>query len=154
MSLWILAEYFLGFHTTSLDIGRYSGYFSFIIPVVFIFVALRERQSQTSGTLFLKEGINVGFRLTLISSIVLTVFLYLYNNHINPHWIDRMIEWQRKNLILNGASNDEIGRFVEQNSRQNNIFAQMVMNLINSAGVGVLITLIEIPFIKVFFKRT
>ena len=58
MSGWIMIEFLLGFHSTSFEIGRYSGYFSVIIPVVFIFVALRERQSQSKGILAVKEGWN------------------------------------------------------------------------------------------------
>ncbi len=100
MSFWVLIEFFLGFHTTSFEIGLYRGYFSILLPIIFIFVALKEKQSQPNGILSINEGINVGFRTVLLSSIIFTVFLYFYNNHINPDWIERMAEWQRKNLSL------------------------------------------------------
>ena len=153
MSAWILIEFFLGFHTTSLEIGQYSGFFSFLVPVIFIFVALRKKQLQTNGRLSINDGINVGFQIALFSSIIFAVFLYFYNHHINPDWIERMVEWQRKNLILNGASDDEIGRFTEQNRYRNSVIAQGIMNLVNSTGIGVGITVIEISAIKFFQKK-
>ena len=153
LSVWVLIEFFLGFHTNSFGLGQYSSYFSIIIPIAFIFVALREKQSQTNGILSVKDGINLGFKMALISSLVFTIFLYLYNNHINPNWIENMIEWQRKRLIIAGANDDEIGKFIVQNRYRNSILAQGLMNFINLTGIGVIITLIEISLIKLLLPN-
>jgi hypothetical protein len=152
MCAWVLAEFLLGFHTTSFEIGTYSGYFSAIIPIVFIFTSLRQRQSLNNGVLTTKDGINIGFRIALISSIIFAAFLYFYNTAINPDWIERLVEWQRKNLILSGASDDVIGQFMSQNRYRNSVVTQAIMNLINSTGIGVIITLVEIPIVKRLFR--
>lgn len=150
---WVLIEFALGFHTTSLVIGQYSGYFSFIVPVVFIFVALREQQSKTHYILNTKDGINIGFQIAIISAALFTVFIYFYNNYINPEWIESMVEWQRKKLILSGATDDEIENFMEENRRMTNSLGQGIMSLIGNIGVGVFVTLVEIPVIKYFFTK-
>ncbi|MDD8017583.1 MAG: hypothetical protein PHP42_04360, partial [Bacteroidota bacterium] len=59
MSVWILIEYALGFHTTSLEIGQISGYFSNLIPIIFIYIALHEFQEATSQKLSYIDGINI-----------------------------------------------------------------------------------------------
>jgi hypothetical protein len=52
----------LGFHTTSLEIGQYSGFFSVLIPIILISSALRELQEK-NGILFpWKNGIEIGFK--------------------------------------------------------------------------------------------
>lgn len=153
LSCWILTEFILGFHTTSLEIGQYSGYFSVVIPVIVIFAALKDEQHRTNGIMTFKIGINTGFQIAIYSAVLFTLFLFFYNNYINPDWINAMLEWQRKKLILGGASDDEIGRFMEQNRRMNNSVGQAIMTLISTTGIGVFITLIEIPLVRIFSKK-
>ncbi len=154
LCVWVLIEFALGFHTTSLEIGQYSGYFSIIVPIVFIFVALRDQQRKSNGLLSLKDGMNIGFQIAIISAAIFTIFLYIYNNYINTHWIEMMVEWQRKKLILGGASDDEIERFMDQNRQMNNSLGQSMMSFISSTGIGVFVTLIEIPIVKKFLQRS
>ena len=148
MSIWVLIEFALGFHTTSLEIGQYSGYASVFIPIVVIYVALKEQQTALNVVLPLKAGINTGFQIAIISAAIFTLFLFLYNNYINPEWIDAMVQWQRKKLILSGATDDEIGRFMNQNRKMNNSLGQGIMSFIGSTGLGVFVTLIELPIIR------
>lgn len=152
MSCWVLIEYVLGFHTTSLDIGQYSGYFAVLIPLIIIFIALSERQKSLNRPIQFVDGINVGFKIAILSSLVLTIFFYIYNTYINPDWIDRMIDWQRKQMIINGSSPDEIQAFVNRNAVHYNALGQSIMGFISWTGIGVFITLLEIPLVKKFFK--
>ncbi|MHB1049423.1 MAG: DUF4199 domain-containing protein [Bacteroidota bacterium] len=148
MCCWVLLEYALGFHTTSLEIGQYSGYGAMVFPVVVIFAAMRERQAAIGTSLPWVDGISIGFRIALFSAILLSLFFYIYNTYINPEWIELTVEWQRKKLIIGGATDDEIGRFMDQNRRMNNSFTQVIMGSIGWTGIGVVITLIEIPIVR------
>lgn len=150
LSSWVLVEFMLGFHTTSLEIGQYSGFFSVLIPIILISSALRELQEKNDGLLPWKNGIEIGFRIAFFSSVIFTLFMILYHNVINPDWIDATVEWQRKKLILGGASDDEIGRFMNMHRRTNSLAMQIVTGFIGSITIGVIITLIEIPLIRKF----
>lgn len=153
MAVWVLIEFALGFHTTSLDIGRYSGYFSTILPITFIYVALAERQSFLDRKLPILDGITIGFRIALFSALILSVFLIVYNKFINPEWIELTVDWQRKQMILNGASNDDIARFIELNRHLNSVPGQFFAELISGTGLGVLITVVEIPAVRFFSAK-
>jgi hypothetical protein len=142
-----------GFHSTSLEIGRYSGYVAMIFPIVVIFVAMRERQAAIGSSLPWVDGISVGFRIAIFSALLLSLFFYVYNTYINPEWIERTVEWQRKKLIMGGATDDEIGRFMDQNRTMNSSLAQIIMGFIGWTGIGVLITLMEIPIVKLLSKK-
>lgn len=154
LSVWMLIEFALGFHTTSLEIGQYSGYFSIFIPVVIIYAALKEQSSKMNGIVSVKEGMNTGFQIAIYSAVLFTFFLYVYNNYINPEWLNSLVEWQRKKLLLGGASDDEIERFMDQNRRMNNAVGQGVMSFISTTGIGIFVTLIEIPIIRMISKKT
>ncbi len=153
MSLWVMIEFLLGFHTTSFEIGQYSGFFSMIIPAVFVYIALTELQTQSNGFLSVTKGIDIGFNIALVSGIIFTIFLYFYNNHINPDWVERLFEWQRKNLILSGANDHEVGKFISQHRYRNSSLTQSIITLVEATGVGVFFTIIEIGILKSFSKR-
>ncbi|MDD8019392.1 MAG: DUF4199 domain-containing protein, partial [Bacteroidota bacterium] len=137
-----------------LEIGQISGYFSNLIPIIFIYIALHEFQEATSQKLSYIDGINIGFRATFIFSALLVFFLYVYNTTINPHWIEALVDWQRKKIIMNGASDDEISRFITQHRQMNSSPAQALMGFISYTALGVVITLIEIPIVKLRWKKT
>lgn len=153
MSLWTLLEYALGFHTTSPEIGQYSGFVTILFPIVFIYLAMDERQSATHMPLQFFDGINIGFRIAFYSAILFTIFLFIYSTSINPQWIETTIEWQRKQLLLSGATDDEIEKFMEHNRSTNTPFAHVIMTLLSSTGIGVVITFLEIPLARLLFKK-
>lgn len=153
MCCWVLIEFASGFHTTSIDIGQYSGYGALIFPVVIIFIALRDRQNAVQTALPVADGISVGFRIALLSAVMLSLFYYIYVTYINPDWIQLTVEWQRKKLIIGGATDDEIGRFMDQNRQMNNSLTQVIMGCMGWTGIGVFITLAEIPIVRSLHKH-
>src|SRR5258707_15625252 len=83
----VVIEYLMGFHTSRLEIGRYSGYFSMIIPFVTLFLAIREKRIETEEeSLSVWQGIRTGVLVSFLSAVITAVFMLLYNNLINPGW--------------------------------------------------------------------
>lgn len=153
LSIWVLIEYALGFHTTSLMIGEFSGYGSIIIPAVLIYSALRHRQISLNGFLPVKDGITIGFHIAIISAALFTLFMVLYTSIINPGWIDAVVEWQRRELIIGGATDDDIGQFMNQNRRMNSILGQAIVRFIGTTGLGVFFTLTELLILSLWKKK-
>jgi len=152
MCAWVLVEFVLGFHTTAIDIGQYSDYVLILFPIIYIFLALQNRQRHYKNRLTFIDGINTGFRLAFFSALILTLFFYVYIVYINPDWIQAAIEWQRKKLLLSGATDDQIEQFMNRNRVYNNSLGQAVMEFISTVGIGVLVTLVEIPIVKKIFS--
>lgn len=153
MSGWTLAEFALGFHTTSIEAGRYTGFVSFLFPVVFIGTALHDRQKAAGSPLPWLEGITTGFRIAFFAALFFTVFMTFYTLIINPGWLDATADWQRREFIRSGATDDEIGRFMEQQRQVNGPMARFIMGFIGATGLGVLVTLIEIPLLRLMARR-
>lgn len=153
MSGWTLAEFALGFHTTSLGIGRYTGFVSFLFPVVFICTALHDRQKAAGTRLPWLDGITTGFRIAFFAALLFTAFMTFYTVVINPGWLDATADWQRREFIRSGAADDEIGRFMEQQRQVNGPMARFIMGFIGATGLGVLVTLLEIPLLRFVARR-
>ncbi|NUN71369.1 MAG: DUF4199 domain-containing protein [Bacteroidetes bacterium] len=142
LSAWVLLEYMLGFHTTSLEIGQYSGYGSILILSAVLYTALREHQRAAHGVLTLRDAADTGFRIAIISALLITLFMAFYTTVINPDWIDATVEWQRRKLILGGATDAQISEFTEQHRTMNNAYGRAIVGFIGATGLGVALTVL------------
>ena len=148
--LWVMAEYFLGFHTTRFEIGRYSGYFSSLIPIAALYVALKTRRDkEQAGFLTIKQGVQSGFVISLIASVIITLFFLIYNNYINPEWIKLAMAWEKQQMLQHGASQAEIAAKMKQLEAMNSPMAQVLWGLVGTTGMGTLFSLV----IAIVLKR-
>lgn len=108
---WTLIQYLLGFHTTNLALGHYSGYFVYVILFVSLFLSLREKQIDYNGHFSLRKGIRSGLFQLIITSTPASFFLFIYAYKINPFWVERLIVWQRENntnlAVLHVVANEQ-----------------------------------------------
>ncbi|MFQ5605591.1 MAG: DUF4199 domain-containing protein [bacterium] len=142
--LWVLGEYFLGFHTTKLAVGKYSGYFSIIIPVVTIYLTLKQKRDyEYAGTLSIGQGIKAGLILSIISAVITTLFFMVYNRFINPDWMELAMEWEKNNLIAAGATEIEISVAMAQFESMNSLPYQIFTGLLIPPIVGSFIALVQ-----------
>ncbi len=147
VSSYVLLEYALGFHTTQLEIGKYSGYGASLIPIVTIFLALRNFRNANNSLSF-KQGVQVGFSVAFVAALITTLFFYIYNSYINPNWMEIAAELEKQKMIAEGAAQARIEKFTEQMQRMSNTWMQAAGNFIGSTTMGVIITLIETAIMK------
>jgi len=149
VSLWVVVEYLLGFHGKHMGIGEYSGYFSSIIPLVLIYLVLRERRHLWHhGSLTFWQGFQYGVILSLISAVIITTFFWIYNHFINPGWLDAATEYQRRKMLKAGAGEAEIRQKLDELQKYSRPAYQIVWNFIGTAGLGLLFTVIISLFMK------
>jgi hypothetical protein len=98
--LWMFGEYLLGFHTTRLAIGEYSGYFSSLVPLCTLTLLLRDRQREWGPFFNLYRGLRSGVVASLLTAIVVYCFLVVYNLQINPGWLERALAWKVEQMRL------------------------------------------------------
>ena len=61
LCLWTVAEHYFGFHATHWEIGEYTGYLSNLIPLITLFLLLRQKQNAAhDGQLTIAQGIASG----------------------------------------------------------------------------------------------
>lgn len=92
VSLWILAEYLLGFHTTRMAIGECSRYFSCVVPAITLFILLRKKQAASPKyPLTIRQSIAAGLFVSLVAAMIVSTFLVAYHRWINPFGIENIL---------------------------------------------------------------
>ena len=140
--LWVMIEYFLGFHTTKFETGKYSGYFATIIPIMAIYLLLKQKREADNNTLTLKKGLRAGTLMSLITAIITTIFFFIYNHYINPNWMEFAMEWEKNNMLKQGMSEVAIDAQLSKFNSMNTDFAQIVQGLIGTTFMGIIISFI------------
>lgn len=145
--LWILTEYLLGFHTTKLNIGKFSGYFAMVIPIVFIYMAFsRIRKERKEFSIF--QGLKSGLIISVVAAIISTTFLFIYNHYINPQWMELAWEWEKAQMLQAGVSEAEIQKKVDQFKAIAHPTSQIIMGLSGTITMGLIISLIISFFLR------
>lgn len=140
--LWITTEYCLGLHTTRLEIGEYTGYFSSIVPVVFIFFLLREKQAANHDRpLTLAQGIAAGLVASLVAAVIVYGFMLAYNRWINPYWVDNALTAKVAHLRAKGVGEMEIRREITFYRNSNTPVGLIATTLVGTTVMGGMISL-------------
>ena len=141
--LWILLEFILGFHTTRMNIGRWSGYFSVIIPIVCLYFGIQETKAETYW-----QKVKAGIVMVSIASVIIALFFVVYNLFINPDWIEQGIAVEKQRLSEIGATEEEIIA-AEQTMRQFfSIEMQVTGAFLGTLIEGCILTLLIAALVK------
>ncbi len=112
--IWVLVEYLLGFHSTRMEIGQYTGYLANVIPITMLFLAIRERREKLNGgTLTFGQGMKTGIIISLITAVITTIFMYVYLTAVNPEFMNLGMELQKQKLLQSGHSEAEVTASLE-----------------------------------------
>ena len=84
---WTLLEYLLGFHTSRMEVGRYTGFVGIIFPILAITGAIRAARRACEGRLGFTQGMLVGAAVTLVLSLLGALFFSIYFSAINPAFL-------------------------------------------------------------------
>ena len=150
VSVYVLLEYFLGFHTTYPEIGQYSGYFSAIIPIFAILYAIKEKRNRYfNGYITFGQGFITGLIVTVISAFIITGFFVIYNDFINPEGLKYISSWRAEQMRLENIPEEEIVASIEEYNAMYNplvIFSgTFVMGLLITAILAFLLRRKDIP---------
>jgi hypothetical protein len=105
-----LLQFGLGFHSTNFAFGYYSGYLLYAFLFVCLILNLREKKQDLKQDFNLRSGMRSALILLLISAGMSSVFMFIYNYHINPLWVENYVVWQTeqgKILSLSGYSTND-----------------------------------------------
>ena len=97
---WCMIEFLTGLHNDHFDVAQYTEIAGGLIPWVFIYAGIRYRKYMLqNGQLTFGEGVRTGMIISLISALVISVFLYVYVNMINTNYNTAKIAFLKSELI-------------------------------------------------------
>lgn len=139
--VWTLALHFLGFYTVQLQNGQRADNAALIIPLVALYLAIRERRDR-AGYLTVLGGIRTGVGTALVSWPISTAFLWFYHSVVNPAWLDLLINWTRQTMLEAGASAAEITGKVESLRSSGALRSQIIGSLVGTLLLSVVLSLV------------
>ena len=140
---WVLTEYVLGFHNENIEQGQYSQLFAMSIPIIMLYLGIKEyREEELKGTLSFTEGLKTGVVICLVSALITTVFMVLYQHVINPEFWNANIEYQKNKLYERGLDDDQIEiSMMWMEKMYNSPFMYLIM-FISSVFMGAILAMI------------
>lgn len=138
---YTLLAHLLGFYTTNIQTGKYADIAIMLLPMIVLFLAIREKRSRL-GSLSLLQGIKTGLLVALISLPISTAGLWIYHHFINPNWLEFILTYEREMLTQSGIGAAEASAKLDAIRAGNSDFAQIAGGLVGTLILGLILSLI------------
>jgi hypothetical protein len=137
-----MIEYLMGYHNAKIADGRFLNLLGNLIPVTVIAIAILYKKKNDGGFLELKDGMKTGIIISFFTGVITTAFMMIYNNYINPEYLQISFDYQIKLLTEKGYSPDDIAKFKEGFDASQKLGAQLVAGLLWTPLLGMLPSLV------------
>lgn len=140
--LCVLIEFFTGIHNNKMEVAQYTEMIAGFIPWIFIFIGIRYRKLMVqNGQLTFGEGVRAGMIISLISSIIISTFLYIYVNLINADYNKAKIGFLNIELLKAKMPPEILKQQMDANAAMySGTFAAHLSLLVYFASIGIIIS--------------
>jgi hypothetical protein len=138
--VWTLVIHALGFYSTRVAAGQRADIAAMLLPIAAIVLALRELRKQPP--LSFKRAVGTAIVVGITSVPITAGFLWWYHHHMNPQWLDYIVDHKRLIMDAAGATPDAIARMEATQRASGTDRAQIMAAFSGSAIVSLLIGLV------------
>jgi hypothetical protein len=135
--------------TKYLNIGEYLDMAIIILPIIVIFIAIKN-EIKFSDVNFMKR-IGIALIIGIVSSLIYSPFIYFYHNYINPEWFNSVLSLAETKLIEIRTEPQIIAEKI-QKLKENNL-SQKSMFTLGAIIPTMIIIPIIISFLSLIFIR-
>ncbi len=100
--VWIVFEQLLGLQDEYIEWHKIVTNFSLLIPIIGIWLALKEFKMTRTSKYTFQRGFAIGFRITLINTLLIIPIIYIFFEFINPDWTFTMMSKAKTEALTNG----------------------------------------------------
>jgi hypothetical protein len=101
------------FQFLNVDQSSSAKYLGFIPFIAFMFLAQKEYKDQLGGYLSFGQAFLTGFKYTLIVSVILAIFTYIYFTYLSPQIYDQILAAARDKMAEQGRTSDQMDMAVK-----------------------------------------
>lgn len=123
-------------------------YLPALVTGVIIFFAQKEFIKEGDGFMNYGEGLGIGTLVSLFSSIISSVFLFVYVSFINTNYISNLLELQRKGMEEQGLTDAQIEQALSFTSGMFSPIALSIIGIFSGVIFGFIVSLIVSAFTK------
>ncbi len=143
----ILGLFSIGYNlilqVTGLITEQWLGWLSFIFMIVILVFAYKEFKVGNNGFMRLGQGIGLGMLIIFISTVLASIFNYIYLKFIDDSMISMILENTREEMAKNPDMSDtQIDQAMAMTEKFMNPEMLLGMGIISAVFVGFLISLV------------
>jgi len=139
--------YFVVMNVAGVDmtqgIGRWA---SIIFYIGIIVLAQKHYKENGNGFMSYGDGLGITFWIALITSVISSIFTFIYMKFIDIGFVEQIMDKQREALAERGLSEDQIDRAIEMSSKLMTPEMMLVLGIIGGLIVILIVGLIVTLF--------
>ncbi len=148
--LWVSLEYLAGVHTDYIQYHPVATLLSLVIPLVFLYYAMRESQKKYEGHFNYIESFKVGVMVTFIVAILSPLGQWLFHTLVFPGFFDSMRAYSEAQMLSEGvdaevARRDAAGDFNLASYLMRTFLGALVAGVVMSALLALFVRDKELP---------
>lgn len=97
LTIWLFAQFILGFHTRLLFIGLNSELANLLIISLALWFTLVEKEKYLNTQLSYRKAVRTSFLTGVLIAILTSPVQIIYDYFINPLWVEQFVSFQNKN---------------------------------------------------------
>jgi hypothetical protein len=146
----VSVAYFMIMNVMGIDMsqgfGRWGG---LIFNVAVIFFAHKTFKEGGDGFMSYGQGLGIGMWVALISSVISSIFTYIYVKFIDAGFIQTMLERQEEQMQENGMSEEQVKQAMDMTAK----FMTPEMMLVFGLIFGFIILIIVFALVTIFTQK-
>lgn len=117
-------------------------YLWYLILAGIIFLAHKSYKEEGDGFMNYGQGIGIGVLLSLISSVLSSVFFYIYVSFINTEYMNALLDVQRAKMEEQGMAEAQIEQAMEMTQKFMSPVMMIVFGIIGTVFFGLILSLV------------
>ena len=117
--------------------------------IAILFFGLKTRKNEIeSGNLTYGQGVGTGIGIVAIGAFILTVYTLIFNNFIDPEYMNAIMQKTKIDMMEKGMSDEQIEGAMKMTEKFKNPIFSSFMTYFGSLFFGTILTLIVAIFTK------
>ncbi len=147
--LWLMLEFFLGFHTTRIDYHPFITWLSIVIPIAGIYWSMKVKRDRVyAGKITFIQALKSGLVVTAIMSLLGPIMVFVYVSVINPLFFSTMLAHSKVMIEGLNISIVDKEKMIEESTRNFSTSSYVIQSFIGSLIMGAVLSLLTATLMK------
>lgn len=147
--LWLLLEFFLGFHTTRIDYHPFFLWLIFTLPFLGIYWTMRStRNNKYAGEISFIQALKSGLMVTLVMSILSPIMVLLYVNVMNPLFLSTMLAHSKQMIEELNISVVDKEKMIEETTQFYSTLSYIKLTFLVGLISGIILSLLTATLMR------
>jgi len=146
--IFIVYGMILQFLNLDMKLMGYLSYVNYVILIAFVVLAHKAFKESGDGFMTIGQGLGIGMLITLIGSVISSIFSYIYLKFIDDSMIQKTLDYQVEELEKRGLDDAAIEQAMAMTSKIMTPELMPVIGVLAMAFFGFIVSLIVSLFTK------